>query len=68
MNAPKYADYTTMSARYCIAKGTLQNWVSARRVPFIKLGGRVLFDLDEMDAFVAQHRVEPLGNLPRIRA
>jgi hypothetical protein len=65
MNASKYGDYAETAARYCIAKGTLQNWVSARRVPFIKLGGRIVFDLDEMDAFVAQHRVEPLESKAR---
>jgi excisionase family DNA binding protein len=60
MSNIRYADYSETAKRYCIAKGTLQNWVSARRVPFIKLGGRILFDLDAMDSFVAQHAIEPL--------
>jgi excisionase family DNA binding protein len=60
MNASRYGNYAETAVRLRIARGTLQNWVSARRIPFIKLGGRILFDLDEMDAFVAQHRVEPL--------
>jgi excisionase family DNA binding protein len=40
-----------------IARSTLDYWLGKRKIPFIKLGGRVLFDKDQVIAFVDQHRI-----------
>lgn len=42
-------DIDELSARLCIAKGTLYNWVYLRRIPFVKLGRALRFDPIEID-------------------
>lgn len=37
----------------------LRRLVKERRVPYFKAGGKLLFDLDEIDAFAERGRVEP---------
>jgi len=37
----------------------LRRLVAERRVPFHKVGNRVLLDLDDLDALAEQGRVEP---------
>jgi excisionase family DNA binding protein len=41
-------DVEELSLRLNIAKGTLYNWVYLRRIPFIKVGGALRFDLEEV--------------------
>lgn len=36
---------------------TLRNWVQARRVPFIRLGRRIVFDMEALKDFVDKRRV-----------
>lgn len=36
----------------------LRRLIFERRVPHYKIGGRVLIDLDELDALVQRHRIE----------
>ena len=40
-----------------ISPFTLRAWVHQGRVPYIKLGSRVLFDKDDLRDFIEQHRV-----------
>ena len=42
-------------------EGTLRQWISKgdRDIPFIKLGRRVLLDIHDIDAWLAEQRVEP---------
>jgi excisionase family DNA binding protein len=42
-------DIDQLSARLCIAKGTLYNWVYLRRIPFVKLGRALRFDPIEIE-------------------
>lgn len=42
-------DIDELSARLCIAKGTLYNWVYLRRIPFVKLGRALRFDPVEIE-------------------
>jgi predicted DNA-binding transcriptional regulator AlpA len=53
-------DETAAAARTGMAVKTLQNWRS-RGVgpPYYKLGGRILYDEAELDAWLAQQRVAP---------
>jgi excisionase family DNA binding protein len=39
----------------------LRRLVAKRRIPYHKVGGRVLFDLADLDALAEQGRVEPVG-------
>jgi excisionase family DNA binding protein len=40
---------------------TVDAWVSQRRIPFLKIGGRkVVFDKLEIDEWINEQRVEPI--------
>ncbi|MDN3514971.1 MAG: helix-turn-helix domain-containing protein [Candidatus Brocadia sp.] len=43
----KISDYTSLSIK------TLYEWASLGRIPSIKLGRRVLFDLNDIDNFMS---------------
>jgi excisionase family DNA binding protein len=36
---------------------TLYAWTSQRKVPFVKLGNRVRFDVDQLNRWVSKHSV-----------
>jgi excisionase family DNA binding protein len=40
-----------------LATGTLRNWLSARRVPFVKLGGATRISRAALDTLIADHTV-----------
>lgn len=40
---------------------TLYSWTSRKKVPHIKLGGRLLFNERELEAWLASFRVTPQG-------
>lgn len=42
-----------------ISKHTLNSWKSQRRVPFVKLGRRTLFDPDVLADFIESCTVKP---------
>ena len=48
------ADYTGLSIH------TLYTMVSQRRIPFVKLGGKLLFDLALLDEWIKQNTVMPM--------
>ncbi len=52
-------DIMELSKRLSIPTGTLYNWVSQKRIPFVKIGRRVLFDLDEIEKWVEKMTVQP---------
>jgi len=39
-----------------IKKNTLYSWVSERRIPNVKLGGRVMFEIAELDKFIEKNK------------
>ena len=41
-----------VAARLRVAPGTLRNWVSAKRIPVVKLGTRCLFDPRELERWI----------------
>lgn len=45
--------------RLGISVFTLRTWVSQRRIPFVKLGRRVLFNPDDLDRMIQANTVEP---------
>lgn len=40
-------------------KRTMRQLVAQRRITYYKVGGRLLFDLDDLDRFLDAHRVDP---------
>ena len=50
------------ASRLGISPHTLRNWsVYQRRVPFLRMGRRILFKLSDLEAFEQQSRVEAKG-------
>jgi len=41
-----------------ISKSTLYRWVNKREIPFVKLGGKLRFNEDEIKTFVLQNSVK----------
>jgi excisionase family DNA binding protein len=57
MNQPNRAggqliDIDELAARLSIKKHTLYNWVYLRRIPFVKLGRALRFDLKEIERVI----------------
>jgi len=44
-----------------ISKFTIDAWVSQRRVPFVKMGKRVLFDIEDIEKWINQNKVAPIN-------
>jgi excisionase family DNA binding protein len=53
LSAQEAARYLSLSIH------TLRTWVCERRIPFIKLGRRVLFRQEDLARFAAEHLIEP---------
>lgn len=52
--------YDDVSQRLKVKKGTLYAWVSRGRIPFSRLGGRVVrFDADQLDRWVHSRTTAP---------
>lgn len=49
----RWADIPVAAAHLATSERHLRRLVYERRVPFTKLGGKVRFDLDELDKFLA---------------
>ncbi len=47
------------AARLGISRHTLNGWVSKRKVPFIKLGRRTLFNPADLERLIKAATVEP---------
>lgn len=56
MTAPAAAEYIPMKPR------TLKEYREKRRIPYYRIGHRtVIFDVRDLDAFIARRRVEALN-------
>ena len=42
----------------CVSVSTLYGWVWQRKIPFVKIGRSVRFDLTDLHDFINQNRVE----------
>jgi len=49
---PEMLGIKELSARLGLPVGTLRNWVSERKIPFTKVGGRTLFDPREIERWL----------------
>ncbi len=39
---------------------TIYKYVCCRKIPFIKIGGRVLFDAEKLKAWIQQKSIDPI--------
>lgn len=47
------------AARFlAVSPSTLYGWVWQRRIPFVKVGRAVRFDMADLERFIAQNRIE----------
>ncbi len=53
-----YLDYDQAAAFLHLTKRTLYNKVNRRTIPHYKIDGRILFDPDELEAWVRTHKQE----------
>lgn len=43
-----------------LTKGTLYVWVSQRRIPYLKMGGALRFDLKEIENWLKDKRIKEI--------
>jgi hypothetical protein len=54
-------DKTYLRQRAGVCLRTVDSWVANNWVAYFKIGGRVLFSSDDIEAFLASHRVPARG-------
>jgi excisionase family DNA binding protein len=62
LKAPRrFLDKRQLAAYLGISIYTVDAWVSQRRIPYVKLGGkRVMFDTGDIDKWVDEQKVQPV--------
>jgi excisionase family DNA binding protein len=45
------------AAYLCVSPGTLRNWVSMRRIEYVKVGRLTRFTVDALDRYILAHTV-----------
>ena|SRR5208337_21558 len=61
LTVPQAADYLG------IATQTVYEWCSEKKIPHKKIGRKTFFDTDELDAWIAKHKVKPIGEAVKAR-
>jgi len=51
INKKELAEYLSLSIY------TIDTWVCQSRIPYVKMGRRVLFDLDEVDKWIEKQKI-----------
>jgi excisionase family DNA binding protein len=59
VNMEKLLSVTDAAQRLGISRHTLNGWVSKRKVPFIKLGRRTLFNPVDLERIIKANTVKP---------
>jgi len=54
---PQLLDIKDCSQLLKIPVGTLRNWVSQKRIPYVKLGGRCLFNPKEIERWLEESTI-----------
>jgi Helix-turn-helix domain len=52
MGAKRLIDIETLCATYSLKEWTVRSWCGARKIPHIKIGSKVLFDVDAIEDWV----------------
>ncbi len=55
------ADKSGVAARYLVSERTIDNWIRRRRIPFIKCGRVVRFNLAQCDAALERFTVRAVS-------
>jgi excisionase family DNA binding protein len=53
-----YGDKPTMASRYEVSLRTIENWMRQRRLPFVKCGRVVRFNIAKCDAALSRFEVK----------
>jgi excisionase family DNA binding protein len=56
LEAPRLLDIRQASQFLAISVSTLYGWVWQRRIPFVKIGRTVRFDMEDLKAFIQANR------------
>lgn len=48
-----------------VPKGTIYNWISQRKLPFVKIGRRVKFDIKDIDEWIESKKI--INNMGKAR-
>lgn len=59
MIASPYLSYDEAAAYLHVSRRFLERLVSERRVAYLRLGGKVLFQVADLDAYAQAGRIEP---------
>ena len=54
-------DINELSLRWCIPKATLYNWVNQGRLPHVKLGRSLRFDVAQIEEYREQSTITVAG-------
>jgi len=46
-----------------IKKNTLYCWVSQKKIPYVKLGRKTLFDIEDLNKFIEENKIKAEWNL-----
>ncbi|MCI0552067.1 MAG: helix-turn-helix domain-containing protein [Anaerolineae bacterium] len=60
MEHPKLFTVREAAQYLKIAEWTLRSWISQKRIPYVKLGSRTMFDVDDLNKWIDSHKVAPV--------
>lgn len=58
MPTPRLTDMTGVAEYIGRSKGAVRGMVDRRQIPYVKTGGRVMFDLRKIDEWIEVHTVD----------
>jgi excisionase family DNA binding protein len=58
MSEPRYISVREASRYLGICQNTLRGWIRRRKIPFLKVVGRVLLDRQTLDRWLLDHAVQ----------
>ena len=59
-NLRRLIDIQVLAGILCVSPDTIYTMVSQRRIPFVKVGRLLRFDLKAIDAWIAKNSVMPM--------
>ncbi len=61
-NLPKLLSVREISKILGVAEITIRKFCCAKKIPYIKLGGRVLFDPEKISTWVEKQSIKPINS------
>lgn len=53
-------DRNLVAQRYGKSEGTINNWVHLKKIPYIKIGNKALFDVKDLELWEKSRKIEPV--------